>query len=102
MIGFDRLPGQFAHPGAARLGADAVQPVVAAEKITARIAHDGEIEFLQRGQDIAAQAVRVGVRGSRLVDAAIDAAAHVFGKAAKEQRRKIGNFTFVVDQDPCR
>jgi hypothetical protein len=63
---------------------DAVQPVIGGTKIAARVAEARNREWFESRYDIRAEAIRVnqvfvGVR--RVVDATIDAAAHVLCEA---------------------
>jgi hypothetical protein len=101
LVGLNRLPGQITAARALLLGANAVKPIIAAEEVAARVAHDGVLLFAQRGQHISAQAVFVGQRGGGVIDAFIDAAAHLLGKAAKEQGRDFRNGAVGVQINLC-
>ena len=85
LIRFDRLPGELAPCRTLIFGSNTVFPVVAADEVAARVTHRAIIQFAQRRKDIPAQALSIGVRRFRFVDAFVNAAAHVFGEAAKEQ-----------------
>ena len=101
LVGLDRLPGQFAAARALLFGADAVEPVVAAQEVAARIADDGVGLLAQGLQHVLAQAVLVGVGRLGVVDAFVDAAAHVLDEAAKEQGRDRGDRSIGVEKDLC-
>ena len=45
MVGLNRLPGQVATAGPLLLGANPIEPIIAAEKVAARIAHDRVLLF---------------------------------------------------------
>ena len=85
-VRLDRLPGQLAQRESLVLRADAVAPVVAGDEVAARIAHDRHFQFAQRVEDVRAQSVGVRVAGLRIVDPAVDRAAHVLQKTAEDAR----------------
>ena len=84
LVGLGRLPGEIeaARPLLAR--PDAVFPVVTGDEVAAGIAHHRHVQLGKESEDIVAEAVGVGGRMAGLIDAFVDAAAKVFGKAAKE------------------
>ena len=83
-------------------GANAIQPVIAAEEVATRIAHGRVILLTQSGQYIAPKAVFISVRRGRIINAFVDTASHMFGKAAKEKRRDFADRAIIVDIDFCR
>ena len=85
LVGFDRLPGQFAAARALLFGADAVEPVVAAEEVAAGVADDRVRLVAQGVEHVVAEALLIGQRRLGIIDALVDAAAHVLDKPAKEQ-----------------
>ena len=80
--------GVFDAPGLviARLAlvADAMQPVVGADKAAPRPAHDGHAQFAQSGDHVGAETIRISQRGARVEDAAVDLAVEMLEKLAKE------------------
>ena len=58
-------------------GANTIEPVVSCAKVTAGIPNDGDVEPLQRLQNIRAEAILIGQWVARIINAAIDAASHV-------------------------
>lgn len=63
--------------GSVLAGADAVLPVVGGAEVTAGVADHGAVQLLEGLDDILAVAVLVGERAAGVVEAAVDAAAHV-------------------------
>ena len=101
LVGFERLPGQFTAAWALILGANTVQPVVAAEEIAARVSNGGVALGTQRLQHIGAQAIGVCMGRLRLVDPFIDTSPHMFGEAAEQQRRDLGNGAIGIQRNFC-
>jgi len=56
---------------------NAIKPVICGDKVAAGVANNGDPEFLERFNDILAEAVFVGQRVAWVVDAAVDAPAYV-------------------------
>ena len=101
LVGLQRLPGELTAARALLLGADAVEPVVAAEEVAAWIA-DGRVLLRAQGvEHVGAQPLLIGVGGLGFVDTFVDAAPHVLGKAAKEQRRDWGDRAVGVEKKLC-
>jgi hypothetical protein len=69
LIGINRVPGFVENGGSISSGADAIQPVIAGNKISSGIADDGNAEFADFVQDIFAETVGVGEFRLRIVDA---------------------------------
>ena len=84
LIGLDGVPGFFQLTRAIFLGADAVEPVIARDKVAAGIANHGHAEMLDFIGDIGAEAVRIGKLGARIVNTFVDGAAEVFEKRAED------------------
>lgn len=53
--------------------------MIRSDKVTTRISHNGAVEFLHGLDDIFAETILVGEGVAGVVDAAVDAAAHVPG-----------------------
>ena len=66
------------------LGPDPVLPAVVGDEVAAGIAHDRGPELADQLGDVAAEAVLVGGRVVGLVDAGVDAAAHVLDERPEE------------------
>ena len=98
-VAFNGLPCQVAPRRPLLARADAVLPAVAAEEVAAGVAHAAEVELAQGRQHVAAQALLVGARRAGVVNAAINAAAHVLGEAAEEQGRDRADDAPGVDVD---
>src|SRR5690606_34110238 len=74
-------------------------PIVARQEIAARIADDGGAELLGQLQHVATEAVLVGGLMARLIDAAIDAAAHMLDEGAEHAPVEIGDDEVAVDDE---
>ena len=85
--------------GRAVLRPYAILPVVAGEKIAARIANDGGAQLLGQRQHVLPKAVAIGRRMPGLVDAAIDAAAHVFDKGPEYASVERRNHEVAIDDN---
>lgn len=66
------LPG-----GTLVLRTDTIEPVISSAEVAARITNDGNIEVFQRAENVLAEAVLVGEWVTGVIDAAVDASAHV-------------------------
>ena len=64
--------------------ADAVLPAVARDEVAAGVAHDRRAELADQLEHVGAEAVLVGGGVRRLVDAGVDAAAHVLDERAEQ------------------
>jgi len=80
LVRLDALPGEFGARGARGARAYAVEPVVGRNEVPAGVADHGDVEAAQVCEDVGAVAVGVGEGGAGVVDAAVDAAAHVSGR----------------------
>ena len=76
-VRLNRVPGAVKADGARSAGADSVLPVVAGEKVPARIAHEGNVQILHQVDDILPKALGIRRGVPRLVDAGIDGASQV-------------------------
>jgi len=76
---------QIEPAGALGDGADAVEPVVAADKVAPWPAQDGWVEGADGLQRILARRVLAAVGAARIDDAVVDAAADVLDEAAVDQ-----------------
>ena len=63
--------------GALVLGTDTIEPVVGSAEVASRIPNDGDVEVFQGSEDVLPEAILVGQRVTGVVDAAVDASAHV-------------------------
>ena len=90
---------------ALRDGPDAVEPVVGGAEVAAGVADDGNVEGLQGGEDVGAEAGggvhKVNVCVVRVVDAAVDTTAHVFGEAGVDVPVDFGEAAGRVDGEGC-
>lgn len=59
------------------LRTDTIKPVIGSAEVASRIPNDRNVEILQRGEDILSKAILVGQRVTGVIDAAVDAPAHV-------------------------
>jgi len=100
-IGFQGVPGtvQAARPGFDR--ANSILPVVAGDKISARVADHCGTELLDEFHHVPTESVfvRLGVAG--LVDAGVDAAAHVFHEGAEDPAGDPADGEVAVNDNPC-
>ena len=71
------------RPGRSRDRPDAVLPAVAGDEVAARVAHHRDAQLAGQREHVAAEAVLVGGRVAGLVDAGVDAAAHVLDERAE-------------------
>ena len=78
LIAFNNAPGQIYFGRPLVFGAYAVFPVVAGNKIPPGIAHDGNLQFSDQSQGILSQALFIGKRAVRLIDAFIDRPPQMF------------------------
>lgn len=60
--------------------------MVSGDEVAAGVADDGDVEVLESVDDIGAEAVGVGQGVSGIIDAAVDAAAHVPGDCQYDAR----------------
>jgi hypothetical protein len=84
LVGLDRTPGQVEAPGSLVKRPDAVLPAVAGDEVAARVADRRRPELADQLEHVASEApgVRRGV--VRLVEAGVDAAAHVLGEGTEQ------------------
>ena len=99
LVGLRRAPGQVEPHRPLLLRSDAVLPVVAGQEVAARIAHDRRPELARQRQHVAAKSVRVGRRMAGLVDAAVDAAAHVLDEGAEDPAVERRQDEVAIDDD---
>lgn len=62
------------------LGPDAIQPMIRSDKVAARVSDYGNIQIFHGVDYVGSEAIRVGQLVAGVVDAAVDAAAHVPGR----------------------
>ena len=79
-----RAPGEVEPDGALVLRPDAVLPVVGGDEIAARVADRRDLQRLDEVEHVIAEAVLVGRRVARLVDAGVDRPAHVLDEGGIE------------------
>ena len=83
-VRFDGLPGEIQSGRPLLDGADAVFPSISGDEVATGISHDADAHFLGQFDDVPAGSRFVGLGMSGLIDAAVDASAHVFHEAAEE------------------
>ena len=101
LVGLDRAPGEVEPRRPLLARADAVLPVVGGHEVAARVAHDGDAELARQLEHVAAEAVLVGGRVARLVDAAVDGAPHVLDERAEQPLVHLGHGEGRVEHDAC-
>ena len=72
--------------GPVGLGADPVLPAVVGDEVAPGVAHDRDPELADEVGDVGAEAQLVGRRVTRLVDAGVDAPAHVLDEGPEDPR----------------
>ncbi|MGC4048327.1 MAG: hypothetical protein QM757_01240 [Paludibaculum sp.] len=92
-------PGVVRADGPLGLGSDAVLPVVAGGEVATGPAEQGDAEVFGSFHDVFSETACIGKRAAFLVDAAIDAAAEVFGEIAEHVRMDFADFAVCVDLD---
>jgi hypothetical protein len=65
-----------------------VEPMVCGYEVSARIPHYRHIEFLERFNDVFAETSLIGQRVAGVVNAAVDATAHVPGARLVSRKKK--------------
>lgn len=68
-------------------GSNTIKPMVCCYEVAARIPHYRHIEFLESFNDVLAEASLIGKRVAGVVNAAVDAAAHVPGAWSVSRKR---------------
>ena len=84
LVGLQAAPGEVQGGGAVIARADPVLPDVVGHEVAAGIAEQGDAELADQVGHVGAEARRVGLRVVGLVDAGVDAAAHVLHERAEE------------------
>ena len=102
LVALDRPPREVEPTRAPIPGADAVLPPVARDEVATWVAHQGDTELVDQLRHVAAEAVRVRARMGRLVDAGVDAPAHVLNEAPEEPAVERPAGSSGVERDPCR
>ena len=82
-------------------GADSVLPVVPGHEVASRIAHDRHAELPGELEHVAAEAVLVGARVGRFVDAAVDAASEVLDERSEDAVVHGCNCEDRIDREPA-
>ena len=99
LVGLNRVPRKVTAARALVFRTNAVFPAVAAQEITAGVAHRTKIQFTQRRQHIGTETTLVGVWGTGFVNAFVDGAPHVLGKTAEHQWRNLADPAVRIDID---
>ena len=60
-------------------GADSIHPAIRRAEVTTRVSDYRRVQFLQGLDDVLAEAILIGQRVARVVDATVDAATHMPG-----------------------
>ena len=84
LVGLDGPPREVESRGPVLLGADPVLPPVVGDEVATGVAHDRGSELTHELSHVGAEAVLVGGRVIRLVDAGVDAAAHVLDEGPED------------------
>jgi hypothetical protein len=100
-VGFQGVPSAVEPPWAAFPGTDPVFPVVAGYEVSAGVADDGGPEFLDELEHVLPEAVFVGLRVARFVDAGVDAAAHMLNEGAKKAAGHLPDGEVSVQGNSC-
>ena len=90
LIRLDGVPGPVEHRGPLVARAHTVQPVIAGNKVAARIANDRHTHAAHLRGNVRAEAGRICQSRTRLIDASIDGAAQVFEEAAPNAPVNVG------------
>ncbi|MDR6168452.1 hypothetical protein QE367_002656 [Microbacterium paludicola] len=98
-VGLDGVPCSVEPVRTLGHGTDAVLPVVARDEVAAGIADHGGAQLLHEREDVATEAAFVGLRVTRLVDAGVDATAHVLDERAEEAARHVGHGEVAIEDD---
>ena len=93
------VPGELGAPRPLVPGADAIEPVIAADEVAARPAQDGDAQRAHGVEDVGTKAARVGERGAFVVDPAVDAAAEVLDELAEDAAIDGADAPLEVDAD---
>lgn len=99
LVGLDGTPREVEAAWALLLGADAVLPPVVGDEVASRVAHEGRSQFADEFGHVAAEAVFVCARVVWLVDAGVDAPAHVFDEGAEDSAVQLAHAKRWVDHD---
>jgi hypothetical protein len=83
-VGLHGLPGEVEPPWPVARRTDAVLPAVAGDEVAAGVPHDADAQLADQVEHVRAEAAGVGERMVRLVDAAVDAAAHVLHEGTEQ------------------
>src|SRR5262245_1600945 len=98
-VGLNAAPGQFRPRRALVLRPYPVLPVVARDKIPARIAQDRDVQPLDRLQHVQPDAFFVRERTAFFVNAAVDHAPQVLGEVAEQMRMHFADRAIDVNLD---
>ncbi len=89
LIRFDGIPGTFQYRGAVLLGTHAVEPIVTRDEIAARVAHDGNVEFLDLADHVRSEPIRVGQFRAGLVNTLVDGPPQMLKECAEQPAIKL-------------
>ena len=86
-------------------GPDTVEPAVGRAEVATRVADNGDVERPQGSEDVGAEARggvdELGIWVVRVVDAAVDAAAHMLSEAGVDVTVELGEAAGGVDGEGC-
>src|ERR1035437_8738970 len=99
LIAFGGKPSQVKSRRAFIARADAVFPVVTGHEVAARIADDRWAQFPGQIHHVLTKTIFVSRGMSRFKNTGIDAAAHMFDKAAKQATVQFRNREVVIDDE---
>lgn len=77
LVALNTEPSQLGPLGSILTRPDAILPVVRRHKVASRIPDHGDVELTQGGEDVLPETVLVGERTPGLINASVDATAHV-------------------------
>jgi hypothetical protein len=85
-VGLGRFPGEIETPWPLGDRTDAILPVVTRDEIAARIAQNRRIQLPDELEHVLPESAGIGLAVTRLVQAAVDAAAQVLDESAEQAR----------------
>ena len=102
-VGLDRVPGAVERGAGARsTGPTPSSHAVAGDEVAAGVADHRGAELLGQVEDVLAEAVLVGRRVARLVDAGVDAPAHVLDEGPEDPAGDGPDGEVAVERDGVR
>jgi hypothetical protein len=97
LVGFDRVPGFVEHARPVLFRPDAVEPVVAGNKISSGITNDRHAELADFVQNVFTKSARVRELRPGIVDSLVDGAAQVLQKRSEQVRIERGDSSPGID-----